>query len=377
MKASAHNRRRGFPKWRRRSPPGAAPGTLVADPAARSTEVHFVAYGASELQEGKVEDVADLDALDPAWPVVWIDVDGLGDIEVLREVGARFGLHGLALEDIHNLHQRPKVESYEDGLFIVTQMARHSDGFSTEQISMFIRDRFLITFQEEAGDCFDTIRNRLRRGSGRLRASGPDYLAYALLDAVIDDYFPVLERYGERIELMEERALADLPEHLLTDVHHLKRDLLFVRRALWPQRELVNSLIRDDATPVTDSTRLYLRDCYDHVSQLIDMTETYREIASGLMDLYMMGVSNRMNEIMKVLTIIATIFIPLSFIASLYGMNFAHEASPWNMPELRWYWGYPFALALMAAVAIAFLFAFWRKGWLRGSDRRRRRGKEP
>lgn len=373
MKSPLHVRRSRLPRWRRRSPPGAAPGTLLVDPAAKPTRIRFVAFNAADLQEGSIEELSELDALAESWSVVWINVDGLADVETLRALGKRFHLHSLALEDVLNLHQRPKVEAYEENLFVVTQMARHGNGFSTEQVSMFIRDRFLITFQEEAGDCFDTVRRRLRLGSGRLRAAGPDYLAYALLDAVIDDYFPLLEAYGERIEEMEERALGDDHEHLLEDVHHLKHDLLLVRRAIWPQRELINALLREETAPISDTTRLYLRDAYDHVAQLIDVTETYREIAGNLMDLYMMGVSNRMNEVMKVLTVIATIFIPLGFIAGVYGMNFSPDASPWNMPELHWYWGYPYALGLMAAVALAFLFVFWRKGWLSGAGRRRGR----
>ncbi len=277
-----------------------------------------------------------------------------------------FNLHGLALEDVVNVHQRPKVEEYADHAFIVTRMIQAGLPPTTEQVSMFLGEGFLLTFQERPGDCFDPVRARLRSSRGQIRDRQADYLAYALLDAVIDGYFPVLETLGERLEVLEDAVTAEPPEAEATQIHEIKRELLLLRRAVWPQREMVNALTRETSPYVTDQTRLYLRDCYDHTIQLMDIVETYREIATGLVDIYLSSVSTRLNEIMKVLTIIATIFIPLGFVAGLYGMNFDASASPWNMPELRWYWGYPVALGVMAAAALGMLYYFYRKGWILG-----------
>jgi magnesium transporter len=240
----------------------------------------------------------------------------------------------------------------------------------TEQISMFLGERVLLTFQERPGDCFDPVRTRLRAARGQIRNRQIDYLAYTLLDAVIDGYFPVLEGLGERLEDLEDRVIAAPADLEVARIHEIRRELLTIRRAVWPQREMVNALTRESSHYVTDQTRPYLRDCYDHTIQLMDIIETYREIATGLVDVYLSSVSTRLNEVMKVLTIIATIFIPLSFITGLYGMNFDTAASPWNMPELAWYWGYPMALGLMAVVAAGLLYYFYRKGWLidRGND---------
>ncbi len=273
---------------------------------------------------------------------------------------------GSALEDVVNVHQRPKVEEYEDHSFIVTRMIQSDQAPTTEQVSMFLGERFLLTFQEQPGDCFNLVRDRLRKHRGQIRERKADYLVYALLDAVIDGYFPVFEDFGERLETLENLVMGQPSRDLVAQIHGMKRNLLALRRAIWPQREMVNALMRESLTHISDETRPYLRDCYDHTIQLMDVVETYREIASGLADVYLSSTSARMNEVMKVLTIIATIFMPLGFIASLYGMNFDAKASPWNMPELEWYWGYPFALVLMSVVALGFLAYFRRKGWIGG-----------
>ena len=356
----------------RRAPPGSAPGTLVPDPAAVRPLVRFFGYGPDEFEEREVADIETLRADVNRWPVLWVNVDGLADLGLLETLGEAFGLHRLALEDVINLHQRPKIEDYEDHVFIVTRMLLSAESPATEQVSMFLGKGFLLTFQERTGDCFDLLRNRIRQHRGRLRSFGADYLAYALLDAVIDGYFPALEVCGERLESLENRMM-EAPESVrFAQIHDMKRDLLAFRRVIWPQREMVNALTRDETQHITDATQVYLRDCYDHTIQLMDLVETYREVASSLVDVYLSSASTRMNEIMKVLTIIATIFIPLSFVASLYGMNFDPKASPWNMPELAWYLGYPFALALMALIAGGLIWYFYRKGWMR-----RRRGRKP
>jgi len=353
---------------RRRAPPGSSPGTLVADPEAQRQVVRVIGYGPADVHEIAAARLEDIASSRGKWPVVWVNVDGLADLDFIRAIGGMFGLHRLALEDVVNVHQRPKVEEYDDHLFVVSRMMAVDDAPHTEQIAMFLGTGYLLTFQEKAGDCFDGIRDRIRRHRGLIRESGADYLAYALLDAVIDGYFPVLEDYGEELEILEDTVLAaPLREHV-GQIHEMKRNFLTLRRAIWPQREMISALSRNASKQVSDQTRVYLRDCYDHTIQLIDILETYREVASGLVDVYLSSVSARMNEIMKVLTIIATIFIPLGFIASVYGMNFKPEVSPWNMPELSWYYGYPIALGLMIAVALGLLYFFRRRGWL-GGDR--------
>lgn len=314
--------------------------------------------------EREVEGVDAVGALLGRWPVLWLNVDGLGDAETIAEIGRLFDLHPLALEDVLNVHQRPKDESYGTYHFVVAQMVMANDGLESEQISLFFGTHFVLTFQQRAGDCFDPVRERIRKSQGRVRGNGADYLAYALLDAIVDAYFPVLEELGERMEALEDRVVAEPERRVIGEIHAAKRDLLTLRRAVWPLRDALNSLLRDTSL-LSEETRLYLRDGYDHAVRILDVVETDREIASGLLDVYLSSVSNRMNEVMKVLTIIATVFIPLSFIAGVYGMNFNPDVSPWNMPELNWRYGYPFAVGAMAAVGIGLLVYCWRKGWFR------------
>lgn len=364
-------RKRGY-RMTRAAPPGSVPGTLVAHPDAVAPKIDVIRYGPEDIEELPAAPAEELRAGVGTHPVTWVNVSGLGDHDLLRSYGKAFGLHRLSLADVVNVHQRPKAEIYEGYMFIVTRMPRGGSGTETEQITLVLGENFVLTFQERAGDCFEPVRKRLRRKRGRIRDAGADYLAYTLLDAVIDGFYPVLEACGERLAALEDEIIAAPGRDAVTDVHHLKHDLLMLRRAIWPQREMINSLLRDESELVSATTRIYLRDCYDHAVQLMDVVETYREIASALVDVYLSSVSARMNEIMKVLTIIATIFIPLSFIASLYGMNFDTKASPWNMPELGWRYGYVFSLALMVAVAGGLLYYFRRRGWLGGDSERRR-----
>jgi magnesium transporter len=368
--AKRSRRRRRHDIVPRRSLPGSSPGTVRADPDAARPEVHAIAYDAEKLVERRIESPEQLSQLLASWPLVWVNVDGLGDADEISALGGVLGLHPLSLEDIVNVHQRPKLERYDDYEFVVVRMAEAPDDgeLVTEQFCLFLGRNFVATFQERPGDCLDPVRDRIRKQRGRVRKFGPDYLAYALLDAVVDSYFPLLERLGDRLEQLEDLVLAgkgkDTPRRLLGARH----DLLTLRRAIWPLREALSSLYRDDTPFISDSTRIYLRDCYDHTVQLLDVVEAYREISSGLMDVHLSAMSNRMNEIMKVLTVIATIFIPLTFISSIYGMNFDPDTSPWNMPELRWRWGYPFALGIMAAVTLGLLLFFRTRGWLRADD---------
>ncbi len=347
-----------------RMPPGSVPGSVVADPDAPHPVVRVMAYGPDDFVEREVEDLSQIGELREKWPVTWVNVDGLGDAELIRAVGEAFDIHPLALEDVVNVTQRPKVEEYDNFEFIVARMASVVKVLETEQVSIFLGKGFVVTFQERVGDCFDPVRERIRTGRGRVRGAGADYLAYALLDAVVDNYFPVLEQYGERLEALEERILVRSDTATVAEIHDVKRELIRLRRAVWPLREAVNTLTREAMPLITDETRVYLRDCYDHAVQILDIVESDREMTAGLTDLYQSTVSNRMNEVMKVLTIIATIFIPLTFIAGIYGMNFDPEASRWSMPELGWPFGYVACLGVMAVCAVSLVVFFKRKGWL-------------
>jgi len=365
-------RRRHLSGIERRTSPGAPPGSLVADPQAPSPVIRVIAYAQDAVHEELVGDVSQIDRYLGRYPVTWVNVDGLGDAAIIRKLGDIFGIHRLALEDVINVHQRAKMEQYEKHLFIVGRMVEMGDRVETEQMSLFLGKNYVLTFQERVGDCFDPVRERIRKSGVRVRSAGPDYLAYALIDAFIDNYFPVLEKYGERLESIEDDVLSRPEPQLVSRMHEVKRDLLTLRRAIWPLRETVNSLVREPTSFISDETRIYFRDCYDHSIQIIDLLENYRDVASGLMEAYLSSISTRLNEIMKILTMFTAFFIPLSLIAGIYGMNFNTARSPFNMPELNWYLGYPFALGLMATVAYGMLTFFRRKGWLRSrSDLRR------
>jgi magnesium transporter len=335
----------------------------------------MIAYGPEEFEERDIHDPKEIKAFIGRYPVLWVNVNGLGDAKLIGQLGELFGLHRLALEDVVNTGQRAKMEDYDNHLFIVSRMATLDEQLLTEQISLFLGEKFVLTFQEHEGDCLDCIRERIRKATGRIRKAGPDYLAYTLLDTIIDHYFPVLEKYSEHLEIMEDQVIENPEKEMVSRIHQIKRELMTLRRAVWPQREMINSLMRESTPFIAADTHIYLRDGYDHVIQIIDMLENYRELASGLMDAYLSSVSNRMNEVMKVLTIFAAIFIPLTFIAGIYGMNFDPEVSPFNMPELKWFWGYPLALTLMAVMAITMLVYFYKKGWvgLLGSRTRKKK----
>lgn len=356
-KSRAHGRRR--PKAL-----GAPPGTLTGDAAAPRPRMHVIAYGPDAFTEADVEDVQVLGEYLGRWPVLWVNVDGVGNADTVAALGKTFNLHGLALEDVIHVHQRPKVEEYDDHLFIVARMMKPDLPVRTEQLSMFLCKQAVVTFFEHPGDCVDPVRERIRKGRGRIRKMDADYLAYCLLDAVVDFYFPAMDAFSEALEHLEAQVLAEPTPEVVARIHATKRDLLNIRRSVAPLREAINTLVRDDHGLISETTRIHLRDCHDHIYQIIEMAETYREVLGGLLDIYLSSVSNRMNDVMKVLTVIATIFIPLTFLAGIYGMNFNAEASPWNMPELRWYWGYPCMLLLMLIVAVLELAFFWRKGWI-------------
>lgn len=346
--------------------PGSLPGTLLIDADAPPPNIMLYDYNATDLTCKQVAIPEECASYLDTESVTWVDVQGLGCEDILQRLGRVFNLHPLVLEDIVNVPQRPKVEDYEDQLMIIARMVipKETVGFYIEQVSFVLGKHYLLTVQEEPEhDCFEQVRLRIRNNKGTLRKQKPDYLAYTLLDAIVDGFFPVLEDYGEEIEDLEEEVVNNPTRQTLEKIYRVRRELLTLRRSIWPQRDAINFLIRDESDLISENVRVYLRDCYDHAIQVLDMVETYRELTSGLMDVYLSAVGNRMNEIMKLLTVISSIFIPLTFIAGVYGMNFNTEKSPWNMPELNWYWGYPACIAGMSAIAAGLVVFFWRRGW--------------
>jgi magnesium transporter len=349
--------------------PGSLPGTIAVDEQAKAPEISLIDYNLEKLvQQTQITPGECAVYLDDK-SISWLDLAGLGDKSTLQSIGQVFDLHPLVLEAIVNVPQRPKIEDHQNQLVIITQMANlkpKADGFWLEQVSFVLGKNYLLTVQEEPErDCFEPIRDRLKRNRGIIRQQKADYLTYALWDAIIDGYFPILEAYGEKIELLEDEVIQKSSDRILTKIYRVRRELLALRRGIWSQRDALNTLIREGHPLISDSVLPYFKDCYDHTVQIIDTIETYRELASGLIDVYLSAVNNKMNEVMKLLTVVSSIFIPLTFIAGIYGMNFNPDASPWNMPELNWYWGYPFCLGVMFAVALVLIIYFWRRGWLK------------
>jgi magnesium transporter len=357
------DRKRTLAKLAARGKPGTRPGTLVYNPDANTTNIRIMSYAAEVIDESLPDGYDAIISARLAGRTLWIDISGLADTALIEQIGKAFGLHQLALEDVVNVHQRPKAEIFEDHVFIVARMRQH-DHCESVQVAMFIGADFLLTFHEGSTDCFEPVRVRLRKNLGRIRSTGPDYLAYALIDIVVDEIYPILEATGEELEAVEEAVVSKPDPSHINRLHALKRDLLDIRRIVWPTRELISCLVDHESPLIQPPTRLYFRDIYDHTIQLMDVVETYREIASGLLDIYLSSVSAHLNEVMKVLTLIATIFIPLSFITGVYGMNFDRSISPWNMPELDWPFGYPLVLLLMLAIAVGLILYFKRKGWI-------------
>jgi magnesium transporter len=366
-KRSHHARLR---KARRARTTGQAPGSLLINPESPPPALKVFAYRPDHWVEEAVTDLDRVTALAREYRVLWLNVDGLGDAQVLSQIADRFHLHPLAMEDVVNLHQRAKVEEYAHQQFIVTHMVTQTgDQFETEQLGMFLGEGFVITFQEQpGGDCLDPVRDRIRKGQPALRGAGADFLAYSLLDAITDHYFPLLERYGERMEDVEDRILVRATRKEVSDLHSLKRELLGLRRLVWPLRDVFHTLARENLAQISSETRIYLRDCYDHTVRIIDLIETHREVGSDLMDLYLSSVSFRLNEVMKVLTVISALFIPLTFVCSIYGMNFDTKVSEWNMPELEWKYGYLGFWAVIISMTVGQLFFFWKRGWLSRDD---------
>lgn len=348
---------------RKRKQPGSSPGTLVhiGQERATPTRIHVLDYDETRLEDRDANSAEDCFPFRDKPTVTWINVDGIHQVEIIEKLGKHFGLHPLTLEDIVNTNQRPKMEDNGGYLFIVLKILTYDDqrsAINTEQLSIILGSNFVISFQEEAGDDFDPIRERVRHGKGRIRKMGADYLAYALIDAIVDHYFVILEKIGEKLATLEDELVTDPQTETLTAVHRLKREMILLRKSVWPVRELISGLERGESELIHQATHIFLRDVYDHTIQVIDTVETYRDMLSGMLDLYLSTISNKLNSVMKVLTIISTIFIPLTFVAGIYGMNFDF------MPELHWRWGYPVVLLIMFGAMIAMLWFFRRKKWL-------------
>ena len=348
---------------RRSKKAGLPPGTIVFVGEKRSEKVKLsvINYDDANFQEKEVRNVEEAVSIRKKSSVTWLNIDGVHQPEIIEQIGKSFGVHPLVLEDIANTGQRPKMEDFDDYIFVVFRMLRFDETENqtkTEQISMVLGPDFVVSFQEREGDVFDIIRERLRNNKGRIRKMGADYLAYSLIDAIVDNYFMVLEKLGEAIEEIEDKLVSNPRSETLQIIHDLKRETVFLRKSVWPLREVISRLERSESPLISKSTFVYLRDVYDHTIQVMDSVDTFRDTLSGMLDIYLSSVSNRMNEVMKVLTVIATIFIPLTFIVGIYGMNFK------VMPELDQPWGYPAVLLLMLAIAVVMLAYFRRKKWL-------------
>ncbi len=340
---------------------GLPPGTLVHIGEKKPDKVAITAFNYAGTRCDERQDLSP-DVLAPSTDesVTWVDIGGVHRMDILESFGKQFQLHPLLLEDIANTDQRPKLDDYENRLFLVMKMLSVTDRHEivVEQVSLVLGPNFVLSFQENGADVFTSVRDRLRGGKGRLRQTGADYLLYALIDAIVDQYFEVLEALSEKIEALQDLVVSDPKPETLHKIHNLKRQLLFLRRAVWPLREAANSLSRSECPLLQESTKIFFRDVYDHVIQIVDTIETLREMVSTSLDIYLSSISYRLNTVMKVLTIITTIFMPLTFIVGIYGMNFEH------MPELKWEWGYPLVLGLMVAIMIAMLGFFKHKKWI-------------
>jgi magnesium transporter len=345
-------------------PAGSSPGTVmyIGDARSEPVSVSFIRYDQDSISDAAPLAPRDCKPPEPSGKgVSWFTIDGVHDAEALRVIGENFNLHPLVLEDIANTQQRPKIEDFDSYIFIAMKMITYDEELKeicAEHVSFIIGDGYVLAFLEDEGDVFEPVRQRLRAGKGKIRKLRADYLAYALIDAVVDNYFAVLEDLGELIDDTEEEVVGAPTTDTLKTVHHLKRELIYLRRSVWPLREVVSAMLRDDSDLIGDETKIFLRDLHDHTIHVIDTVETMRDIVAGMLEVYLSSVSNKMNQVMKVLTVMSSIFIPLTFVAGVYGMNFQH------MPELSWPYGYPLVMFLMGVGAIALLVAFRRRGWL-------------
>ncbi len=349
---------------------GLSPGSFIytGEKKVEEVKISVIDYNRQHLEKHVVNRIEDTFPYNDSDSVSWINIDGLHEVEILQKINEHYEIHPLVIEDILSTNQRPKIEFFDNYIYIVTRMMKYDEKqhvINSEQISLILGKNFVITFQEVEGDIFDPLRQRIANENGRIRRSGADYLAYAILDIIVDNYFLILDTLGDEIESLDEKVLENASdEGIVKQIHHLKRELLFLRKSTWPLREVISNLQREESKLIKKQTIRFVNDLYDHTIQVIDTVETYREMASGILDLYLTSISNRMNEVMKVLTIIATIFIPLSFIAGIYGMNFDTAISPFNMPELGFRYGYLIFWMLTVGIAGGLLIFFRKKRWL-------------
>ncbi len=359
---------------RQRTKVGAQPGAIAAREDAIPTRIRLIRFDAAGFEERDAEPCEDFRSLVEEGHTLWIDVRGLADTDSIKDIGTAFGLSSLTIADLVNVGQRPKCEDLENALLIIARMVTMDDthGLCWEQVSMAVGEGFLLTFQETTEDCFEPIRERIRKGNSLIRGNKSDLLGVLLLDAIVDGYFPVIENFGDKLETIETEVLNSPRSALLSDIYRIKRELGLFRRAAWPLRDALSRSMTDQTEILSPSTQPYLHDVRDHIIQVVDVLESYRELASSLIDVYLSSVSNRTNEVMRVLTIIATIFIPLGFLAGVYGMNF-DTSKPGNLPELGWRYGYMFFWVAAVTIVFGLLGMFWKLGWLGGSDRGRDR----
>lgn len=327
------------------------------------SSIHVIAYDQQRFIKQDINDLAMVQTILGQWPVLWVQIIGVPNHEQLNQLAAIFNLHPLALEDVMHVRQRPKIDDYGTYQFIVTRVPKIKGELVMEQVALFLGKNFIITFQLNEDEGFVEVKQKIELDKGLIRSRGIDFLAYSIIDYCVDCYYPILEHYGNRMDQLEEMVVLKPPSDFINQLHDLKHELILLRNADWSTRDALSILYRDHSAWFQEQTRLYLRDCYDHSLQVLDVLESFRERATSLSDIYLSSINIRMNEIMKVLTMIATIFMPLGFLASVWGMNFDHAASPWNMPELHCYYGYPMALFVMLLISLALLYYFKRKGW--------------
>ena len=342
---------------------GLPPGTpvYVGEKKEERVKITVLDYDETQYQEKEMEKIEDCFPFKDTPTVTWINIDGIHRVDLIEKMGKNFGLHPLIQEDIVNTEQRPKIEDFGPYIYVVLRMFiydEESDEIKSEQVSLILGSNYVISFQERPGDIFDPIRDRIRNQKGRIRKMSADYLVYSLIDTIVDHYFIILEKLGERIEELESELVPDPKPEILQELYKLKREMIYLRKLIWPLREVINALGKKESPLLQESSTIYFRDVYDHTIQVIDTVEIYRDMLSGMHDTYLSSVSYRMNEVMKVLTIIATIFIPLTFIAGIYGMNFEF------MPELKWRWAYFVVWGIIVVMALLMVFYFKRKKWL-------------
>lgn len=370
-KASSKNPQRA--RKYRHSPPGTAPGAINVPDDALKQRIRSFIYNIDSYRETELSAISEIKTQLAAEPekVHWFDIKGFGDKHFLEQLADCFGIHRLQMEDVVNVYQRPKIEDYKEHLFLISRvMTEKEDQLINDQLSLFLGKNYVITIQDKYEDLLEPVRERIRHGKGFVRKYGSDYLCYALMDVVLDNYYPILEKLGDRLDELQDRLILNPSKEALNHVLQIKRELIVLRRSIWSERDKINDILRSSFQSITDMTKIFYRDSYDHCIQILDLVESYKEVTASLMDVYHSSVSNKLNQVMKVLTIISTVFIPLTFVVGLYGMNFAHsnpktgEALPFNMPELYSPYGYLGVWLLMVLMVIGQIYFFYKKGWL-------------